>query len=196
MAAPLDAVVAEASRLGYLGGARVDVHVEHGRRFLAALPEVTRRVLDLGSGGGIPGLVLGVDRPDWHVVLLDRRAQRTDFLRRAVGRLGLANVEVVTGEASVLARRPEHRGRYDAVVARSFGAPAATAEAAAGFLRLGGVLVVSEAPEPDEARWPAAALAKLGLAPDDPMFDGLRRFRAVAVCPGEYPRRHLRPPLF
>jgi 16S rRNA (guanine527-N7)-methyltransferase len=196
MAATLVVVLAEATRLGHLGGDSVEAHLEHGRRFLAALPDDTGRVLDLGSGGGIPGLVLAVERPDWQIVLLDRREQRTDFLRRAVGRLGISNVEVVTGEASTLARAGEHRGSYDAVVARSFGPPAATAEAAAGFLRLGGVLVVSEPPDAGVGRWPAEAMAKLGLATDRLGIDGLVRFRAVAVCPGEFPRRRLRPPLF
>lgn len=206
MVATLAAVLAESSKLGYLGGDSVAVHVEHGRRFLAALPPDVVRVLDLGSGGGIPGLVLAVERPDYHLVLLDRRAQRTDFLRRAVGRLGLANVDVVTGEASTLARHDDHRGRYDAVVARAFGPPGATAEAAAGFLCVGGVLVVSEPPDVDPARWPAAGLAKLGLAVDDTALDhtavddvvvqGFRRLRAVSACPADYPRRKLRPLLF
>jgi 16S rRNA (guanine527-N7)-methyltransferase len=196
MAATLVAVLAEATRLGHLGGDSVEAHVEHGRRFLAALPVDTGCVLDLGSGGGIPGLVLAVERPEWQIVLLDRREQRTDFLRRAVGRLGISNVEVVTGEASVLAFHVEHRGRYDAVVARSFGPPAATAEAGAGFLRLGGVLVVSEPPESDESRWPAGGLATLGLVVDDDPIVGLRQLRAVTACPVDYPRRLLRPPLF
>jgi 16S rRNA (guanine527-N7)-methyltransferase len=196
MPATLDAVLAEATRLGHLGGDSVEAHIRHGRRFLAALPHDTDSVLDLGSGGGVPGLVLALDRPEWHVVLLDRRAQRTDFLRRAVGRLGLGNVEVITGEASTLAFHVKHRGHYDAVAARSFGPPAATAEAAAGFLRVGGLLVVSEPPDPDEGRWPPEALATLGLAADDPGLDGLRRFRAVTACPAEFPRRRLRPLLF
>jgi 16S rRNA (guanine527-N7)-methyltransferase len=194
-------VLAEARRLGHLGGESVDAHIAHARRFLAAVPDGTRSVLDLGSGGGIPGLVLASDRPEWNVVLLDRRSQRTDFLRRAVGRLGLHNVGVVTGEAAVVAHHGEHRGCYDVVVARSFGPPAATAEAAAGFLRPGGVLVVSEPPEPHAGRWPADGLATLGLVPDDPHSDeppleGFRRVRAARACPGTFPRRRPLPPLF
>jgi 16S rRNA (guanine527-N7)-methyltransferase len=196
MPATLAEVLAEALRLGHLGGESVDAHLEHGQRFLTALPDDTRRLLDLGSGGGIPGLVLATDRPEWNVVLLDRRAQRTDFLRRAVGRLGLHNVEVVTGEASGLAHHVEHRGCYDAVVARAFGPPAATAEAAAGFLRSGGVIIVSEPPDPDAKRWPAAGLATLGLVLEDPAPDGFRLLRAASACPGKFPRRHPRPPLF
>jgi 16S rRNA (guanine527-N7)-methyltransferase len=197
----LVAVLAEARRLGHLGGESVDAHIAHARRFLAALPDGTRRILDLGSGGGIPGLVLAADRPEWNVVLLDRRSQRTDFLRRAVGRLGLHNVGVVTGEVAVVSHHVEHRGRYDTVVARSFGPPAATAEAGAGFLRPGGVLVVSEPPNPGAGRWPASGLAILGLVLDDPPpgeppLEGFRRMRAASACPGKFPRRRPLPPLF
>ncbi|MEP6659311.1 MAG: RsmG family class I SAM-dependent methyltransferase [Acidimicrobiales bacterium] len=195
MPATLPEVLAEALRLGHLGGESIDAHIEHGRRFLAALPDAALRVLDLGSGGGIPGLVLAADRPEWNMVLLDRRAQRTDFLLRAVGRLEFPNLEVVTGDASVLAHNVEHRGAYDAVVARAFGPPAATAEAAAGFLRVGGVLVVSEPPDRDAGRWPAEALAGLGLALEDPVL-GFVRLRANSACPGKFPRRRLRPLLF
>ncbi len=195
MPATVAEVLAEALRLGHLGGESVDAHIEHGRRFLAALPYSVLRVLDLGSGGGIPGLVLAADRPEWNVVLLDRRAQRTDFLLRAIGRLGIHNVEVITGDASVLAHHVEHRGAYNAVVARAFGPPAATAEAAAGFLRVGGVLVVSEPPDPDAGRWPADALAGLGLALEHPVL-GFVRLRANSSCPGKFPRRRLRPLLF
>ena len=61
-----------------------------------ALAGVTGTVVDLGSGGGVPGLVIADARPDLRLVLVDRRATRTDHLRRLVGRLGLADrVEVV-----------------------------------------------------------------------------------------------------
>lgn len=196
MGATLADVLAESLRLGYLGGDGVEAHIDHGRRFVAALPDDVVHVVDLGSGGGIPGLVLAVERPNLHMVLLDRRSQRTDFLRRAVGRLGLANVDVVTGEAATIARHPEHRGRYDAVVARAFGPPGETAEAAAGFLRIGGILVVSEPPDAEPARWPAAGVAKLGLSAEEVGVEGFRRLRAVSACPTEYPRRTLRPLLF
>src|SRR5690606_17211507 len=123
------------------------------------------RVLDLGSGGGVPGLVLAVRRPDLDVVLLDAMSRRCTFLEAAAAELGLAGrVRVVCERAEVAARDPELRGTFDVVVARSFAAPPVTAECAAGFLRVGGRLLVSEPPDhTGEERWPAAPLDELGL---------------------------------
>ncbi len=131
----------------------------------ACLPVGSERVLDLGSGGGVPGLVLAEEEPGLSLVLLDSAARRCRFLRRAIGALGLEDrVEVVEERAETAARHPALREMSDAVVARSFGPPAVTAECAVGFLRLGGSLVVSEPPE-TAVRWPPEALADLGLAP-------------------------------
>ena len=78
----------------------------------------------------------------------------------------------------------------DAVVARSFGAPAVVPECGAPFLRTGGVLVVREPPDVDPAeRWPAAGLASVGLARDPDEIDGVVRLRQVASCPDRFPRR-------
>jgi 16S rRNA (guanine527-N7)-methyltransferase len=123
------------------------------------------RVLDLGSGGGVPGLVLAEARPELAVVLLDATRRRCRFLREAVAELDLGGrVEVVEERAESAARRPELRERIDVVVARSFGPPPVTAECAVGFLRVGGRLVVSEPPDRAE-RWAEDGLEALGLTP-------------------------------
>ncbi|HKA02727.1 MAG TPA: RsmG family class I SAM-dependent methyltransferase, partial [Acidimicrobiales bacterium] len=85
-------------------------HVEHAARFLAAL-RPAERLLDLGSGGGVPGLPLAVLLPEAQVVLLDASVRRTDFLERAVGRLDLAGrAAVVTGRAEIVGHLPAWRG--------------------------------------------------------------------------------------
>ena len=114
----------------------------------------------------MPGLVLAALRPGTSVVLLDASQRRTAFLREAVERLGISSqVRVLTERAEAAARVPELRSQFEAVVARSFGPPAVTAECAAGFLPIGGVLVVSEPPEGATDRWPEAGLAQLGFGP-------------------------------
>ena len=65
----------------------MEAHVEHTRGFLAALAGVGA-VVDLGSGGGVPGLVLGVARPDLRLVLLEATATRCRFLEEAVAPWG------------------------------------------------------------------------------------------------------------
>jgi len=138
-----------------LGTRPIHEVVAHAESFVVALAGVHGVVVDLGSGGGVPGLVIAYRRPDLEVVLVDRRATRTDHLHRLVGRLGWsARVRVVTTEAEHVADLLGDR--VDAVVARGFGSPVATLRAAAPLLRPGGRLVVSEPPSSEPtARWPA-----------------------------------------
>jgi 16S rRNA (guanine527-N7)-methyltransferase len=120
--------------------------------------------LDLGSGGGLPGLVLAVADPSMRWTLLDARERSVAFLSEAVAELGLGHrVRVVLGRAEEVGRDPEHRGRYGLVVARGFGPPAVTAECAAALLEVGGHLVVSEPPGSRGERWPEEPLAALGM---------------------------------
>jgi 16S rRNA (guanine527-N7)-methyltransferase len=189
-------VLAEAEGLGLVGGDSLAEHVAHARRFASAVAGADT-VLDLGSGGGLPGLVLAWDQPELAVVLLDASSKRGDFLRRAVGRLGLVErVHVWCGRAEVLGRDAGRRGSQAAVVARSFGPPGRTAECASPFLRVGGRLVVSEPPSAGD-RWPAAGLARLGLrSVSEPSPVGLRVLEQSTLCPANFPRRRLSPALF
>lgn len=188
--AALLAQLERARSLGLLGPGPVEDHLAHAAGFTAALAGVTGRVIDLGSGGGVPGLPIAVDRPDLELVLVDSSARRGDLLESAVARLGLQDrVRVVVGRAEVVGRG-ELRGTADAVVARGFGPPPATAECAAPLLRLGGRLVVSEPPE-GPPRWPATGIAPLGLVTVGPP-GGTPRLQILelhAPCPDEYPRR-------
>ncbi len=127
-------------------------------------------VLDLGSGGGLPGLVLGICWPRARLVLLDANERRCRHLKGAIDKLGVGDhTEVACGRAEVLARDTRLRERFAVVTARSFGRPAVTAECGAPFLAVRGQLVVSEPPPgetgPDGDRWPESALGELSLAP-------------------------------
>ena len=139
-------------------------HVLHAARFfdgLSALP-VPFRALDMGSGGGLPGLVLAsrFSQSSWS--FLDVGQRRCEFLREAIVYLGLENASVLEGRAEDLARDIALRQQFDVVVARSFGVPAVTAECATGFLKAGGQLHVSEPPGSPN-RWHEESLAQLGL---------------------------------
>lgn len=200
-------LVAELERsrsLGFLGPGPVEDHIAHARSFESQL-DAGSCVLDLGSGGGVPGLVLAVDRVDLELVLLDARTRRADFLKGAVGRLGVGDrVTVLTGRAEELGQDPALRGRFDVVVSRSFGPPAVTAECAVGFLRApGGVLLVSEPSDAEpRARWPTEGLAELGLRRGGRWDEAVATIQALAMverCDDRYPRGVGRPakrPLF
>jgi 16S rRNA (guanine527-N7)-methyltransferase len=187
---PLVAQLARARALGFLGPGPVEAHVDHGRAFVDALDGVDGCVVDLGSGGGVPGLVVALARPGLTVLLVDAMAKRCRFLRSAIEALGLEGVQVVEGRAEALGRG-ELRGTADAVLARSFGPPATTAECAAPLLRVGGRLLVSEPPDgPD--RWPATELGELGLRAVGVHRGAggtLQVLEQIVPCPDRYPRR-------
>jgi 16S rRNA (guanine527-N7)-methyltransferase len=81
------------------------------------------RVLDLGSGAGIPGIVIALLGPPLELTLLERRRGRADFLRRELRGLGLAGHQVLEGDAAVLGRDLRHREGYDRVTLKAVAAP-------------------------------------------------------------------------
>jgi len=185
-------VLARARRLGVLGPGPVEDHLRHAEAYATAV-EAPSRALDLGSGAGLPGLVLAVGpwaSTQW--VLLDASERRCALLVEAVAALDLTERVVVhRGRAEDAGRDGALRGRFDVVVARGFAAPPVTAECAAPLLAVGGHLVVSDPPDPGPDRWPAASLATVGLEPDGEVSGPvhLRRLRQAHPCPDRYPRR-------
>ncbi|WP_428115904.1 RsmG family class I SAM-dependent methyltransferase [Candidatus Poriferisodalis sp.] len=189
---PVLQVLRRSQQQGFLGPGDILAHVEHARAHgRAATPGAGERWCDIGSGGGVPGLIFATDFPGVKFVLLDRSQRRTEFLADAVRDLGLSDRTVVlTGDASDIARHMDHRHAYDGVVSRAFGSPAAVAECSVGLLRLSGRLIVSEPPGADTSRWPETPLHQLGLvhrgmSGTTPRFAVLER---TAETSTDYPR--------
>lgn len=92
--------------------------VRHLLDALSVLPHLPepRCLLDAGSGGGIPGVVLAIVRPQWPIVLLDSNGKKARFLRHAVRTLGLTQVSVVEARVEALA----NDGRADVIISRAF----------------------------------------------------------------------------
>ena len=188
----------EARQLGFLGPGPVEPHLDHARAFAVVVGDAPHRAVDLGAGGGLPGIVLAVEFwPEAEWLFVDAQQKRTAFLREAVDSLGLEDrVTVLTERAEVVGQDRAHRATYDLVVSRSFGPPAVTLECAAPLLVAGGAFVVSEPPEPPASpRWPDDGLALLGAAPaeervvgDSPGYHFARIVQAT-VAPARYPRR-------
>lgn len=146
----LHEALGDSQRLGLLGDRPIPEVIEHARGFVEALEGVDGAIVDLGAGGGVPGLVIAHDRPDLRVVLVDRRTKRTDVLSRLVRRLGWSErVEVMARDVRSLAAADGDR--FDAAVARGFGPPRTTLALAAALCRPGGLVVISEPPDGD--RW-------------------------------------------
>jgi 16S rRNA (guanine527-N7)-methyltransferase len=201
-------VLEDARDQDLLGPMPLQEQVDHALGFAHALeqlplasPSVPGAWLDLGSGGGLPGLVLAQYWPESQAVLLDAAQRRTAFLTEAVHRLGWdERVRVLRARAEEAALDPQLRRGFGVVWARSFGSPPVTAECAAPFLMVGGLLVVSEPPRPTSSseiqfqssdRWPREGLAQLG---QEPLAAVRARFgyeviRQVDPCPDRFPRR-------
>ncbi len=190
-------VLGEARVLGYLGPGPVEAHVAHARGFARAAAAAGAPagegldVVDLGSGGGIPGLVLAMIWPNARIALVDASARRAAFLRRAVETCDLEDrLSVWEARAEEVGRDPRRRTRADVVVARGFGRPSVTAECGAPLLRPGGLLVVSEPPDGAD-RWPEKALGELGLGNRLAFREdhGYRVMTQHRPCPDRFPRR-------
>lgn len=188
----LEPVLERSRDLGFLGPGPVGPHIERSLDAIGLIPAGTVRALDLGSGGGLPGLPMAIARPDIRWVLLDGSVTRCKFLLGAVAELGISDrVDVVAARAEEAGRHPDLRARFDLVMARSFGPPAVTAECGSPFLRVDGHLVVAEPPGGDPDRWPTESLDLLGLVPihritEPSAFQVLVQER---LCPDTYPRR-------
>jgi 16S rRNA (guanine527-N7)-methyltransferase len=153
----------EAQRLGMLGSRPIHEVITHSGVYLRGLRDLSGRVADLGSGGGVPGLLIAIERPDLEVWLIDRRGARADFLRRVVQRLNLSE-RVSVHETDAMRVAHSHPGSFDAVTARGFGPPEATLRIARKLIAPMGRILVSD--PPDGNRWPMGVVAELGLVRD------------------------------
>jgi 16S rRNA (guanine527-N7)-methyltransferase len=161
--------LARSFELGFLGTMPIEDQIDHALGFVVIVESLVagspESVVDLGTGGGVPGLVLASCWPAAQVVLLDASERRTVFLRETVESWpAAAGVEVVRGRAEDFGRSAERRQRFQVVTSRSFGTTALTAECGAALLRTGGWMVVSEPPQVrSEDRWPTDGLSLVGM---------------------------------
>jgi 16S rRNA (guanine527-N7)-methyltransferase len=111
--------------------------------FLAVLPGMSESLLDIGSGAGVPGIPIGIVRPEVSIVLVESRRKRVSFLATVIRELGLSRTEVVHGRAEGLISGGR---RFDAVVARCAGAPKAVLDLGSYLVSPGGCVVIAGSP--------------------------------------------------
>ena len=99
------------------------------------------RVLDVGSGGGMPGVPLKIAFPGIRLVLLEATKKKVNFLKHLSDRLALDNVQVLTGRAEEVAREDDYRETFDLVLSRAVAKLATLAELALPFCTVGGMFV-------------------------------------------------------
>ncbi|MDE0607422.1 MAG: class I SAM-dependent methyltransferase [Acidimicrobiaceae bacterium] len=201
----LAAVWEEARACGSLGSVSVEELREHAAGY--ASPNIglrsDARCVDLGTGVGVPGLLLAMMHPETNWRLLDANQRRCEIADRAVCAVGLEDrVEVVHGRADDLAREPHWRSTHDLVVARLFGPPSEVAECGIPLVAERGSLVVSASADTAET-WLSADLSMLVAAvterweTDSGNYIRVQRLRGAV--PDRFPRRpatRRREPLF
>ncbi len=195
---PLVEILENARKYKFLGPVPIEEHLKNGMGFVEVLtglsldPKESHKLIDLGSGGGVPALVIAERFPHWDFLLVERKTKRVEFLNWAVENAAFgANIEVFRGEAEIAAREQVNEKKADFVTARSFAAPPITAECGCRFLKKGGYLIVSEPPDARD-RWPITGLNPLGLWPVDikqPSYGTFQVLELKSLPKHRYPRR-------
>lgn len=157
-----------------------------------------RRIADIGSGAGFPGLPLAVASPSAQVDLVESAGRKCEFIQRAVDVAGVVNARVVNARSEEVAAGDD-RESYDAVTARAVGRLSTLAELASPLLGENGVLVAWKGRrDPDEEAQLARAAGRLAMRPERVLHVGpyagsehrhLHVIRKLGPTPTDLPRR-------
>ena len=162
-------------------------------------PSGTPNVVDVGSGGGVPGVPLRIVFPEIRLTLLEATARKAAFLRHLTERLGLDDVETVVGRAEQVAHDERLREGFDLVLARGVAPMPALAELTLPFAATGGIVVAHKKGDiGEEMSQASGAIETMGgrlrevRAVELPEFTDNRCLvviEKVAATPAKYPRR-------
>ena len=120
-------------------------------------------VIDVGTGGGFPGIPLAVYATEKQFTLLDSLNKRLKIIDELAGELGIKNITLVHGRAEDAARAKEHREKYDLCVSRAVSNLATLSEYCLPFIKVGGYLLAYKGPgAEEEVKEAAKALKTLG----------------------------------
>ncbi|MFM0000874.1 16S rRNA (guanine(527)-N(7))-methyltransferase RsmG [Paraburkholderia dipogonis] len=143
-------------------------------------------VLDVGSGGGLPGIVLAIVLPEWTVTVNDIVHKKTAFQAQAKAELGLANLSVVTGRVETLRPGAEVPAKFDVIVSRAFAELADFVTLARHLVAEQGAIWAMKGVRPDGEieRLPAGAHVEQIIRLNVPSLDAERHLIKVLVDAG------------
>ena len=163
-----------------------------------AFSKLPERVLDVGTGAGLPGMALKILYPGIELTLIDSVRKKASFLDHLIDTLGLDGVAVVAGRAEELAHEDRYRQHFDVVVSRGVARLATLLELTLPFCAVGGVVVAMKKKDvDDELNEAEAAIGVLGGRLKSVMHLRLKELddRALVIIdkvtdtPERYPRR-------
>ncbi len=157
------------------------------------------QLLDVGSGGGFPGIPLALACPTWEVTLLEATGKKVRFLEEAISQLELHHVAALQGRAEEVAHDARHRSHYDLVTARGLASLPILLEYCLPFCRPGGLVIAQKkgaiSAEIESSKRAAAALGGRLHSIQPISLPGLEDQRVLVVfeatqkTPARYPRR-------
>jgi len=157
------------------------------------------RIIDIGTGGGLPGMVLAIARPDLQFTLLDATGKKVQFILDTADGLGLKNVRPLQGRAEEIARQSGYRGQYRIAVARAVSSLPTLIELGLPLVMQGGFLLLPKGLEINEelaaaekaARLVGGAIIGASILPDveSSVETRLVEIEKIVATPRTYPRR-------
>ena len=172
-------------------------HLLDALTYMPLNPKPPVRLIDVGSGGGIPGIVLAIVWPETHVTLVESVAKKTAFLVHVAAHFALPNVHIVSERAETLGQDKQYRAQYDMATARAVAELRVLVEYLLPLVRIGGKVYAPKGPTPHvEVEAAKTAITTLGghlhdiVNINEPPLEPRTMVRIVKhrVTPGTYPR--------
>lgn len=156
------------------------------------------KLIDVGTGGGFPGLPIAIAKPEWSITLLDATQKKVNFLQQVQTHLHLTQVSTLAGRAEAIGQQPQHRSAYDFACIRAVGTASVCAEYTLPLLKMGGLAILYRGQwTAAEAEALAQAAAQLGGTVETveqvqtPLTESIRHLIYLRKCqptPQIYPR--------
>jgi len=158
------------------------------------------RVIDVGTGAGIPGIIFAIMYPDMRVTMIDATGKKIRFVSEAIDALGISNSRAIQGRAEQIGRHPDHREHYDLAIARAVGSLTELAEILIPLVvpRRGRAAALKGADIDQEFKDASRASAEVGApnpstlvvaTPGSSDGDNLIIWDKIRPTPRAYPRR-------